>query len=125
MQTATHEIDVKLVKDATGSHAVPQNIPQVMHPGETVHYRPLNTNGEVTIEFSDVSTSSVPPGLRSPFLDPNGNGQEKTEISSKEGPITVTNLGIFFCRCFITEPGKDKVGWGPNSLQSGGNHEVK
>jgi hypothetical protein len=122
MPPTNHEIDVLLVTDANGSHAVPQNMPRTMSPGDTVRYISSNTNGEVTITFHDISPSSVPPNLRSPFV---ANGVEKTEISSNEGPVTVTNRGIFFCHCFITEPGKDPVGWGPNSPQSGGNHEVK
>jgi hypothetical protein len=125
MSTATYEIDVELVKDADGVHAIPRNIPKVMYVGETVHYRPLNTNGEVTIEFRDLDRSSPPSQFHSPFTDASGGGIEKTVISSNDGPIAVTNVGVFFCRCFITEPGKDPVGWSERSSNSGGNHEVR
>ncbi|SRR5216683_6362460 len=112
------EIVANLVQDKNGQqHAVP-NIPLIMKFGETVHYS--SADGEVTIEFRDDNNL---PSL-SPFLDPNGS--EKIEISSNEPPIKLSKRGQFFCHCFITPPGKARIGWDKlNSPQSGGNHDVQ
>lgn len=120
---ADHEVDIDLKQDANGRHAVPQNIPAILHVGETVHYR--SKDGLVTITFDDVDGTGQS-SFRSPFLDTQGN--EKTTISSSDGPIAVSNRGDFFCHCFITPPtppGQQPIGWGPNSPLSGGNHVVR
>lgn len=46
-------------------------------------------------------------------------------VSSKDGPIKASNGGVYLGHCFITSPGGAKIGWGPNSPQSGANHVVK
>jgi len=122
MPKADHEIDVNLEMHSDGfTHAVPRNIPEIMFQGETVHYR--STDGEVSIEFSERDLSHAGSSFCSPFLDTNGG--EKTVISSTEGPIKLSNRGIFFCHCFITPPGGAKIGWSPDSPLSGGNTVVK
>jgi hypothetical protein len=116
---ANHEILAKLVQDNNGQqHAVLPDIPKSMINGETVHYS--SADGEVTIEFRDDNNL---PSL-SPFLEPNGS--VKTVITSAEPPITLSKRGHFFCHCFITPPGKARIGWDKlNSPQSGGNHDVQ
>ena len=110
---ADHEI-LLTWREATG---VLLHSPKEMRLGKTVHYS--SPDGEVTIEFRDDNNS---PSL-SPFLNPNGS--EKIEISSNEPPIMLSKTGQFVCHCFITTPNGEKFGWGPNSLQSGGNHDVQ
>ena len=117
---ANHEVDVDLKKDSNGLHAVPRNIPAIVHVGETVHYS--SKDGLVTITFDNVDSTGQST-LHSPFLDSNGN--EKRSISSTDGPIAASNKGDFFCHCFITPPGQQPIGWGPNSPLSGGNHVVR
>jgi hypothetical protein len=123
--TADYEIDVNLEKDSDGIlHAIPRNIPEIMFQGKTAHFRSMD--GEVTIEFNESDLSDAHSTFHSPFLDLSGN--QKTVISSMDGPIPLSNKGIFFCHCFITPPGSlpaARIGWGPNSPQSGGNAVVK
>jgi len=104
---ADHEIKVNF----DGTHAVPVLSSNLRVP-ETVHYS--STAGEVTIEFVENGT---------PYVDANGNA--KTVITSAELPVALHKTGTFTCRCFITLQNGQKVGWGPNSPQSGGNHIVK
>lgn len=117
---ADHEVDIDLKQDPNGFHAVPRNIPGIVHVGETVHYR--SKDGSVRITFDDVDSTGQS-SFRSPFLD--STGSEKRSISSTDAPIAASNKGNFFCRCFITPPGGKEIGWGPNSLLSGGNHVVR
>ena len=104
---ADHEININF----DGTHAVPVLTGNLRVP-KTVHYS--SAAGEVTIEFVENGT---------PFVD--ANGDDKTVITSAEPPIALSKKGTFTCRCFITLRNGQKVGWGPNSPQSGGNHIVK
>jgi hypothetical protein len=116
---ADHEIHAKLEQDKNGQqHAVLPDMPKSMAKGQTVHYS--SADGDVRIEFFDDNNL---PSL-SPFLEPNGS--VKTVITSAEPPIKLSKSGEFFCHCFITPPGKARIGWNKlDSPQSGGNHHVQ
>jgi hypothetical protein len=120
---AHHEIFIDRVVDQQhNQHAVPRGGIPPMVLGDTVQY--LSSVGDlVRITFDEPDKANPPSSLHSPFLDATGN--EKTVVSSTDGKIRVSNRGIFFCHCFLTAPGQHEIGWGPDSLQSGGNHEVK
>ncbi len=103
---ADHEITITL----DGSNAVPGPIPQ-MAVGETVLYK--SKDGKVRIQFPD----------RSPFRTDNVLG------TSVPGSAVLTLVsgsagGTLECRCFLTLPNGQEVGWGPNNLASGGRHKV-
>jgi hypothetical protein len=112
----------RVVDQQRNEHAVPRGIPNPMFVGDTVEYK-SSAGDLVTIKFDEPDKSSPASLLRSPFNDPTGN--EKTVVSSTDGKITVSNRGIFVSHCFLKAPGQPEIGWGPNSPQSGGNHEVK
>ena len=104
---ADHEVQVQL----TNNHAVPIFPPNMKVP-ETVHY--FSTDGVVTLQFVENG---------SPFVDAAGN--PKTEITSSDPPMALSNPGTFTCRCFITLPDGTTVGWDPSTPESGGNQIVK
>jgi hypothetical protein len=109
---ADYEIHVTL----SGEQVVPQ-IPSSLNRGETVHYNSDDGTGrdagEVTIKFLDNG---------SPYR--NLDGSPKLEISSKDPPLTLSEVGIFTGRCYITWKGKE-YGWSPNYPAAGGNHDVR
>lgn len=120
---ANHEIFVDREVVQGQQHAVPHGIPNFMNVGDTVQYL-SKVNDLVMIKFDGPATPNSPSSLLSPFNDLNGN--EMRVVRSTDGKVTVSNPGIFFCKCFLTAPGQlePEIGWGPNSPQSGGNHDV-
>jgi hypothetical protein len=118
---ADHEVDVDVVNRSDGPHAEPRNLPPFMHQEETVHYR--SKDDAVRIVFQDLDFSEAHRPFHSPFLD--SNGKEVLSISSNDAPIKASNMGIYFCHCFITPPGGKEIGWSKTSPNSGGNHVVK
>jgi hypothetical protein len=105
--TPTHQIKITL----RGNLALPPDPLPFMRVGETVRY--FSDEGEVRIEFPE----------RSPFRTDN---QTNTSIP---GGIVVTLLSEsgdagFPCRCHITPPNGQEVGWAPNAEASGGVHKV-
>jgi hypothetical protein len=110
---ADHEITITL----QGSDAVPSPIP-AMVVGETVLYK--SNDGKVRIEFPE----------RSPFRTDNDLGTSVPgsvilTLKSDSGSGTPgSGSGTLECRCFLTLPNGQEVGWGPNSQISGGNHRV-
>jgi hypothetical protein len=122
LATVHHEIDIDLKLVDGSRHAVPRNIPNPMFQGETVHYR--SEHGQVTVVFDEPDRSVPPSSFHSPYLDP--NGKEKKEIRSSEDPITLSNVGTFLGKCFITPTGMSaQIGWRADSPKSGGDHVVK
>lgn len=107
--TPTHEIKVRL----QGTEAVPDPIPE-MKIGETVRY--VSDDGEVEIAF---------PG-RSPF-------SRNDELNSRVRGGVILELvnestglpnNAFVCRCFLTLPDRQVVGWKSDPSISGGEHRV-
>jgi hypothetical protein len=118
---ANHEIHVNLEKDSHGSHAIPQNIPRVIHVGDTVQY--TSTAGEVTMKFDkkDLTDKSE---RKSPFDD--ASGKEKNSVSSSDGPTKASHEGVYFGKCSLKPHGQQtSLGWGEGSLLSGVTHVVK
>jgi hypothetical protein len=104
---ADHEIMITL----DGSNAVPGPIPP-MAVGQTVLYK--SNDGKVRIEFPD----------QSPFRT------DKDLGTSVPGGLILTlqsgsDGGFLECRCFLTLPNGQEVGWSnPTNLASGGQHKV-
>jgi hypothetical protein len=115
----------RVVDQQKQEHAVPRDIPNPMHQGDTVEYLSGRVGDLVTIVFDQPDMADPPSLFQSPFLD--SNGHEKRVVKSTDGAIPVSNRGRFFCKCFLTSSEKTHpdIGWAPNSPQSGGNHEVK
>jgi len=101
-----YEVIVQLVD---GTHAVP-DIPPSMSVGQTVRYS--SPAGTVSITFDQGS----------PFQTSSG---EDITVIPDSTILLLQKAGDFFCRCFITLPSGQTVGWfaGENP-QSGGDHHV-
>jgi hypothetical protein len=104
---AHHEVTVSL----QGTGAVPSPIPP-MAVGETVLYK--SKDGEVRILFP----------ARSPFRTDNVAG---TSVPGSVILTLVSDSGssTLECRCFLTLPNGQEVGWSsPTNEDSGGQHKV-
>jgi hypothetical protein len=99
-----HNISIAL-KDG---HAFPPSPMPELHFGQTVRY--TSSAGKVRIVFPNLS----------PFRNDN---QTMTEVRDSEVAKLLTD-GTFTCRCFITLPNGEEVGWDPQHPDSGGVHKV-
>jgi hypothetical protein len=109
---ADHEIEITLA----GGYVSPPNPMPHMHVGQTVRYSSKpKTAGEVTIQFPE----------RSPFRDDNVTG---TEVTGGVIMILVSDSGggelTLPSHCFITPPGRPRVGWSTITPGAGGNVKV-
>jgi len=84
---------------------------------------PANT----TLRIGDTVVYVTEPPDR-PFrveFPPSPFTSEPAFIIDDSYPRTVSQEGRFKCRCFITPPDGQEVGWCPDAPEAGGEHDVK
>jgi len=107
MLMANYKVKITLVDDR---HAVPMPGRIVLRVGDTVEYDTDPPNLDFRVEFDG-----------SPFTP-----QAAFTISDRDKHPLLTP-GRFFCRCFLTKPDGQPIGWKPDEepVESGGDHDIR
>jgi plastocyanin len=104
---ADHEIKVELKEFPGKVMAAVPAVPPTMKVGETVSYS--TAHGTFRIEFDDGSLFRVEPG---------------PATITDSVVLTLIKEGKYNCKCFVTPPGGQEIGWSSHVPQSGGVHDV-